>query len=101
MLFSKGNKVAQAQANAPEPLYALDIGTSKIRLIEGNVLSTGELEISYYADIPSSGMVNGSVSDLNKLSEQISTLIQRYKQDTEKSFSVLYWYCRSSYPVPK
>lgn len=87
MLFSKGNKVAQAQANAPEPLYALDIGTSKIRLIEGNVLSTGELEISYYADIPSSGMVNGSVSDLNKLSEQISTLIQRYKQDTEKSFS--------------
>lgn len=87
MLFAKGSKGAQANANAQEPLYALDIGTSKIRLIEGNVLSTGEIEISYYSEIPSAGMVNGCVSDLNKLSEQISTLIQRYKQETENSFS--------------
>lgn len=87
MIFHKGKKADSEQDNAAEPLFALDIGTSKIRLIAGHVSDNGDVEITYFAQTPSSGMVNGSVSDLNKLSDKISTLIQEYKTETQGSFS--------------
>ena len=79
MTLFKGKKADSVQDKAPEPLFALDIGTSKIRLIAGHVSDNGDVEITYFSQIASSGMVNGSVSDLNKLSDKISTLIQQYK----------------------
>lgn len=87
MTLFKGKKADSVQDKAPEPLFALDIGTSKIRLIAGHVSDNGDVEITYFSQIASSGMVNGSVSDLNKLSDKISTLIQQYKQETQSSFS--------------
>lgn len=87
MLFSKGNKAVANQAKAQDPLVAVDIGTSKIRLIAGSVLETGEVEVSYFAETPSAGITNSSVSDLNKLADKLSTLIHEYEATTEKTFT--------------
>lgn len=87
MLFSRGKKASAQKANAQDPLVAIDIGTYKVRLIAGMVSDNGEVEVSYYDEVPSQGMVGGSVSDLNALSEVLSGLVQKYEKTTQSKFS--------------
>lgn len=87
MLFSRGNKANAKQANAQDPLVAIDIGTCNVRLIAGMVSEKGEITVKYYNERESQGMVNGSVSDLNALSEVISQLVQDYEQETQNTFT--------------
>ena len=78
--FSKKNATAQ-EDETQDALVALDIGSSKIRLIAGEVGEGGVLTLTYYAEQPSLGMDNGAITDLTKLSEQISLLIADYKEN--------------------
>ena len=82
MFFNKGNKELAKQGNAQDPLIAFDIGSSKIRLIAAEVSDDSVLHVSYYNEVPSSGMINGAVSDINKLANKLSTLVQEYTEDT-------------------
>ncbi|MCK0526303.1 MULTISPECIES: cell division protein FtsA [unclassified Anaerobiospirillum] len=86
-MFNRGHKAAADQAKAPEPLVAVDIGTSKIRLIEGLVDSENIVSVSYFDEVPSAGIVNGTVSDLEKLTEKLSILIHNYEKNTGGQFS--------------
>lgn len=86
MIFSKGSK-AQAESFAHDPLVAVDIGSSKIRLLAGEVNDSGEINVIYFKEIPSAGMVNGAVSDLNELSDKLSELVHDYESATEFTFS--------------
>ncbi len=87
MFFSKGDKAGLDQDNAPDPLVAVDIGTSKIRLIAGSVDESNIVNISYYAEIASSGVSNSSVSSIDKLADKLATLIDDYENKTGKTFS--------------
>lgn len=87
MLFSKGKKANAQQANAQEPLVALDIGTYKVRLIAGMVGDEGEITVSYYDVKSSYGMKAGSVSDLKQLSDVLSELVHKYESETGNTFT--------------
>ena len=78
--FSKKSAKSQEDENQ-DALVALDIGSSKIRLIAGEVGEGEVLTLTYYAEQPSLGMDNGAITDLTKLSEQISLLIADYKEN--------------------
>lgn len=86
MIFSKGSK-AQAESFAHDPLVAVDIGSSKIRLLAGEVNDSGEINVIYYKEVDSAGMVNGAVSDLNLLSDKLSELVRDYEASTEFTFA--------------
>ena len=70
-----------------EPLLAVDIGSSKIRLIAGTVEdNSGEVHVLYFQECPSSGVTNGAVSDIDKLSNCLSKMIQDYKDTMDLPF---------------
>ena len=71
--FSKKNATAQ-EDETQDALVALDIGSSKIRLIAGEVNEDGFLSLTYYAECHSEGVVNGAITDLTKLSHQIAPI---------------------------
>lgn len=78
--FSKKNATAQ-EDETQDALVALDIGSSKIRLIAGEVNEDGFLSLTYYAECHSEGVVNGAITDLTKLSHQIALLVADYKEN--------------------
>lgn len=70
-----------------DPLLAVDIGSSKIRLIAGSVdEEKGKVHVLYYTDAPSAGVINGAVSDIDKLSDIISQMIREYKDAMDLPF---------------
>lgn len=77
-LFSTKNSKEQEDENQ-DALVALDIGSSKLRLISGEITDEGILAIKYYAERNSAGMENGAITDLSKLSDKITQLISDYK----------------------
>ncbi len=87
MWFNKGAKARAKHANAQEPLLAMDIGSNKIRLIVGEVNDNGEVNVTYFDECPSDGVLNSSVSDIDKLSNKLSSLIESYEAETEQTFS--------------
>ena len=78
--FLKKNATAQ-EDETQDALVALDIGSSKIRLIAGEVNEDGFLSLTYYAECHSEGVVNGAITDLTKLSHQIALLVADYKEN--------------------
>lgn len=86
-MFLKGDKAAKDHDNAPDPLVAVDIGTSKIRLIAGSVDEENIVNISYYAEVSSSGVSNSSVSSIDKLADKLAELIDDYENKTGRAFS--------------
>lgn len=70
-----------------DPLLAVDIGSSKIRLIAGTVdEENGMVHVLYYKDAPSAGVINGAVSDIDKLSDIVSQMIREYKDTMDLPF---------------
>lgn len=69
-----------------DPLLAVDIGSSRIRLIAGTVEEDGMVHVSYYQEAASAGVINGAVSDIDKLSDIISQMIKSYKDTMEAPF---------------
>ncbi len=78
--FSKKSAAAQEDENQ-DALVALDIGSTKIRLIAGEVNDGDVLTVTYYAECPSQGMDNGAITDLRKLSNQVALLVADYKEN--------------------
>lgn len=74
------------QEDELDPLLAVDIGSSKIRLIAGTVEDGGEVHVLYYRDYPSAGVTNGAVSDIDKLSARLSQLVLDYKEAMDLPF---------------
>lgn len=87
MWFNKKGKTDNKKDNDPEKLLALDIGTYKIRLIEGSVTPEGEILITYFSEKESAGMKRSAVSDLNLLTKVISELAGEYEERTNKKFA--------------
>lgn len=74
------------QEDELDPLLAVDIGSSRIRLIAGTVEDSGEVHVLYYRDYPSAGVINGAVSDIDKLSARISQMVHDYKDTMDLPF---------------
>lgn len=79
----KGLKKGKGDA-AAAPIVAIDIGTYMIRIAEGIVQDDGNIDLLYYNECPSAGMVGGAVGDLSALAEAISSLVQSYSESTGK-----------------
>jgi len=75
----KGNNVA-AISDSEQQIYALDVGTSKIRLVSGIVESNRQIKIQGMRECSSQGMDHGCVSDINALARMIAYLIQDYQK---------------------
>lgn len=89
MFFSKGNKASTKQEVEVDPIVALDIGSSVIRLIAGDIDENDNVIVTYYAEKPSSGMFNSAVSDLDKLSGVLTELVRDY-ENSGRLFSHCY-----------
>lgn len=69
-----------AISNSEKQIYALDIGSSNIRLVSGIVEPNKQIKIQGMRECPSQGMVQGHISDINSLARQIAYLIQDYQK---------------------
>lgn len=68
-----------------DTLIAVDIGSSKVRILAGKVLNQGLVDVIYYKEGPSSGLVSGSVSDLEALGNSLTNLTQDFVKQTSLS----------------
>lgn len=66
-------------------LVAIDLGSSVIRIVAGEVQNDGQVTITYYSQIPSIGIIAGSVCDLPALSNALSTFVNEYETQTQSS----------------
>lgn len=79
--LSSNNKKNQQKQNRKDPIVAIDIGTYNIRFIVGSVQADGYVEVLYYKEDLSSGMVAGSVADLDLLAKGITNLVQNFQEE--------------------
>lgn len=79
MLFkSKNQSQRQGQKNADEPLIAIDIGSTVIRIIAGRVDSDGQVEIIGYSQAQSKGVTKGAVTDIQELGMSLASLVREF-----------------------
>ena len=81
--LSSNNKKNQQKQNRKDPIVAIDIGTYNIRFIVGSVQADGYVEVLYYKEDLSSGMVAGSVADLDLLAKGITNLVQNFQEELQ------------------
>ena len=86
MFLFKGKKVSTTQDPDQDPLVAIDIGSSKIRLIAGEPAPDNKIKINYYAEKPSVGVSNSTISDLDKLTQKLAEMVREY-EESGKLFS--------------
>ena len=67
-------------SDSEQQIYALDIGSSFIRLVSGIVEPNKQIKIQGMRECVSHGMVQGHISDINSLASQIAYLIQDYQK---------------------
>lgn len=80
MMFSK--LPSQNKNSGSNVVVAVDIGSSMLRMIAGEVNAEGHITVICYKECPSAGMTSGAVSDLSLLSENLSNLVQGFEQET-------------------
>lgn len=79
MLFKNKNpREHQGQKNADDPLIAVDIGSSVVRIIAGRVDSDGQVEIVGYSETPSKGVTKGAVTDIQELGMVLASLVREF-----------------------
>ncbi len=77
----KGDSADKSRSESRE-LIAIDIGTFTIRIGVGFVHRDGQVEMTYYSEVPSRGMVGGSVANLSDLASALSELSQRFNEES-------------------
>ncbi|SPT69359.1 Cell division protein FtsA [Anaerobiospirillum thomasii] len=83
MFKAKNTKDSVKNNSSRDTVVAIDIGSSKIRLIAGNIAEDGNLNITYYTERYSDGIISGAVSDLQRVSEILSEIVQQYESDNK------------------
>ena len=84
-LFQKNNSAVNYKNNI-EPvrgdlLFAIDLGTSKLRLCAAQVNEYEEVTVVGYREIPSEGIKRGSVVDMNRLKDALNSLLVGFERD--------------------
>ncbi|MGN1280806.1 MAG: cell division protein FtsA [Succinivibrio sp.] len=79
--MKKKTKTAVMSSHKDPLLVALDIGSSKLRLIAGYVGQDKQIKIKGYQEIDSRGYQNGAISDIDLLASQIAKLIMKFRAD--------------------
>lgn len=81
-MFFKGKKqkAGLGLKDANQTLLALDIGSSKVRLIAGKVDTDGQVDVEGYEDLRSRGVTKGAVTDINLLSSNLAELIGSFTE---------------------
>ncbi|MBQ4245930.1 MAG: hypothetical protein II733_02130, partial [Succinivibrio sp.] len=69
IMKKKGNSPV-AISDSEQQIYALDIGSSYIRLVSGIVEPNKQIKIQGMRECVSQGMVQGHISDINSLARQ-------------------------------
>lgn len=81
-LFQKSYAKTSAGQNSDDKIQiALDIGSSKIRLIAGRVEHDKTVEIIGYKETVSRGVSKGAVTDIGELSATIAELIRAFNEE--------------------
>lgn len=80
-MMKKKIKTAVMSSHKDPLIVALDIGSSKLRLIAGYVGEDRQIKIKGYAELPSKGYQNGAISDIDLLATQIAKLIMNFQTE--------------------
>ena len=78
-IMKKKNSYPVAASETEQQIYALDIGSTYIRLISGIVEADKQIKIQGYMQCPSRGINKGHISDIDSLASQIAILIQEFQ----------------------
>lgn len=81
MLFSRANKAKVKQGEQQEQLVAIDIGSSSVRLVAGQVDNEGRIFVECSYEEQSKGMLSGAVTDLSELSGVLAEVVKAYEGD--------------------
>ncbi|SRR5574344_32197 len=61
-------------------IFALDVGSSNLRLIAGEVLADRQIYVKGMLECKSAGVANGNISDIDALARSIATIISQFQQ---------------------
>lgn len=75
------NRQAPAESSTGDLIFALDIGTTAIRLTAGQVSADGTVKIMGYKERPSAGVSQGSVVNILALSQALAELTQQFESE--------------------
>lgn len=81
-MFNKSRNTLPERGAEGLTLIGIDIGTSKLRIIAGTVDDDGLVQVSYYDEVASHGMVCGAVGDMFALSDALAVLLQNFQEQT-------------------
>ncbi|MBO8415093.1 MAG: cell division protein FtsA [Proteobacteria bacterium] len=81
-MFNKSRNTLPERGAEGLTLIGIDIGTSRLRIIAGTVDDDGLVQVSYYDEVPSRGMVCGAVGDMFALSDALAVLLQNFQEKT-------------------
>ncbi len=88
-LKRSGQSQQQGAKSVDDSLVAIDIGTSKVRIISGTVKKDGQVEILGYSESKSRGVNKGAITDISELSAVLTEVIQQFN----KNFSMNVQHC--------
>ena len=81
-IFRNDDKRQKSQGNqgvaAGDVLFALDIGSSKIRLCAGQVDERGMVTVLGYLEQYSQGVRHGAVTDIGELSKVLTNMVEKF-----------------------
>ncbi len=80
MSIKKTQNVSSKKDNS-NLIVAIDMGTSRLRILAANVSAEGHVNVIGFLEGPSAGISNGAVSDLSLLSNALTTLVQNFETE--------------------
>lgn len=85
-LFTKISNNSVGGKNNIEPVsgdlfFAFDLGTSVLRLCAAQVDEYETVTVVGYREIPSAGIIQGSVADMNRLKDALNSLLVGFERD--------------------
>ncbi len=73
-----------------DTICGLDIGSSFIRAIIAKGVKDGEVEVIGFVELPSAGIRNGMIVDINEASSVIKEIVKKIEEETDEDFNDVY-----------
>ena len=77
--MKKKNNITTPRNESERLIYALDIGTSKLRMAAGYVDSSKQIKLKGYLERPRVGIAQGCISDMQQVANNIALIVQDFQ----------------------
>lgn len=79
-LMKKKSTNQVANKDDEKLIFALDVGSSNIRLIAGEVLDDRQIYVKGMLELKSAGVVKGNISDISALARSVAQIINEFQE---------------------